>query len=107
MAGSGEGEREDGADIADSECAWASEWIWLVQRGATARSEGRFTSEESYKLRVKLRGKQEQLSTKTRKVGSRSRMRHPPARIERPREVEVSEIDGNVDLLRRLFYTRV
>ena len=30
MAGSGEGEREDGADIADSECEWVSEWIWLV-----------------------------------------------------------------------------
>jgi len=30
MAGSGEGEREDGADIADNECEWVSEWIWLV-----------------------------------------------------------------------------
>ena len=30
MAGSGEGEREGGADIADNECEWVSEWIWLV-----------------------------------------------------------------------------
>ena len=51
-----------------SRCKGAKQGRGRPQRGATARSEGRITSEESYKLRVKLRGKQEQSSTKTHEL---------------------------------------